>query len=380
MFVIGKRSDDYTVRPFVHDLGIIKQFLRRVQTRFFNPIKNYPNKTKTLFSSSYLDYSNISDIINEINPDIVHFHWICDEMIKIEDIAKIKAPIVWSLHDMWAFTGGCHYDEECGRYINGCGQCKVLRSKDEYDLSKTVFKRKQRTFSQTPNMTIVGLSRWLANCAKKSSLLRDKRIVNLPNPINTTQYRPVDKITARAILSLPEDKKLVLYGAMNAAADPRKGFNELEEAITKLDKPDIELVVFGSSRPENVSQSKFETYYFGQLNDDISLQILYSACDVMVVPSLQENLSNAIMESMSCATPAVGFAIGGNNDLIDHKTNGYLAVPFDSNDLAKGIEWVLYADNYDELCTNARNKVLEKFDSKVVAKQYIELYKEVLHG
>lgn len=380
MLVVGKDSDGYTVLPFVQDIGMIKKLLRRVQIRFFNPIKSYPNKTKTLFSSSYLDYSNIVDTINEIDPDIVHLHWICDEMIKIEDIAKIKAPIVWSLHDMWAFTGGCHYDEECGRYVDSCGKCKVLGSKDEQDLSKIIFLRKQKTFALINNMIIVGLSHWLSNCARESTLLKDKKTVTLPNPINTEKFKPIDKRIAREIFSLPKDKKLILFGAMGATSDPRKGFLELQKAINMMEDDEIELVVFGSGIPENEPDLKFKTHYLGQFSDDISLQVLYSACDIMVAPSLQENLSNAIMESMSCATPAIGFAIGGNGDMIDHKTNGYLATPFDSADLAKGIEWILNTEKYDELCINARNKVLEKFDSKVVAKQYIELYKEVLNG
>ena len=380
MLVAGKYSDDYTVLPPVQNLGIIKKLLRRLQSRFLNPIKNYPSKTKTLFSSSFLDYSTIVDTINKINPDIVHLHWICNEMIKIEELAKIKAPIFWSLHDMWAFTGGCHYDEECGRYADSCGQCKVLDSSDDNDLSRTIFQRKQKTFTLINNMTIVGLSHWLSSCAQKSALFKNKRIVTLPNPINIQKFKPVDQKIAREIFSLPKDKKLVLFGAMNATGDPRKGFLELQEAIKMITEDEIELVVFGSSVPEDKPDLKFKTHYLGQLNDDISLEILYSACDAMVVPSLQENLSNAIMESLSCATPVVGFAIGGNNDLIDHQKNGYLATPFDSADLAKGIEWILNAENYDELCTNARKKVLEKFDSKIVAKQYIELYEEILNG
>ena len=116
----------------------------------------------------------------------------------------------------------------------------------------------------------------------------------------------------------------------------------------------------------------------GSLHDDVSLVTLYSAVDVMIVPSLQENLSNAIMESLSCGTPIVSFDIGGNSDMIEHKLNGYLAKPFESKDLAHGIEWVLNNPNYDELCVNAREKVLKEFDSVVVARKYVELYEEML--
>jgi Glycosyltransferase len=142
---------------------------------------------------------------------------------------------------------------------------------------------------------------------------------------------------------------------------------------------DIELVVFGSSKPKNAPDFGFKTHYLGHLGDDVSLVTLYNAVDVVVVPSLQENLSNTIMESLSCGTPVVAFDVGGNRDMIEHMINGYLAKPFDPEDLAKGIEWVLNAPNYDELCKNAREKVVREFDSIVVAKKYVELYKELLN-
>jgi glycosyltransferase involved in cell wall biosynthesis len=167
---------------------------------------------------------------------------------------------------------------------------------------------------------------------------------------------------------------------MNPTGDPRKGFKELSEALKLLEIKDVEFVIFGSSAPKNPPKFKFKTHYVGRLNDDVSLVTLYSAVDVMVVPSLQENLSNAIMESLSCATPVVGFDIGGNSDMIEHKKTGYLAKPFEPQDLAKGIEWVLNLERneYEKLCKNAREKVLKEFDNKVIAKKYIKLYEEIL--
>jgi glycosyltransferase involved in cell wall biosynthesis len=283
-------------------------------------------------------------MIKEINPDIVHLHWINGGMIKIEDLAKIDKPIVWSLHDMWAFTGGCHYDEECGRYKEKCVKCKVLGSEKENDLSKKVFKRKEKNYKNL-DLTVVGLSKWLNECSKESTLLKDKKHVNLPNPIDTNIFKPFDKEKSRELWNLPKDKKLVLFGAMNPTGDPRKGFKELSEALKLLEIKDVEFVVFGSSAPKNPPKFKFKTHYVGRLNDDIGLVTLYSAVDVMIVPSLQENLSNAIMESLSCATPVVAFDIGGNSDMIEHKKTGYLVKPFEAQDLANGIEWVLNLKN-----------------------------------
>ena len=378
MLVQSKSSDDYTVMGSSSKVQKLMAMLRPTTDSL--PVRWYKNRTRTLFSPSWIGFSGIVDKINEINPDIVHLHWICSGMISVEDIARIKAPIVWSLHDMWAFTGGCHYDEECERYKDTCDNCKVLGSDEQNDLSAKVFNRKQKAFTSKKDMTIVGLSRWLNECSKSSTLLKDKKHINLPNPIDTNTFKPFDKEKARDLWNLPQDKKLVLFGAMSATSDPRKGFEELANAMKKLKDSHIEFVVFGSNQPENAPDLGFATHYLGSLADDVSLVTLYSAVDVMVVPSLQENLSNAIMESLACGTPVAGFDIGGNSDMIEHKINGYLAKPFESKDLADGIEWVLNAPNYDELSLNAREKVLKEFDSVVVAERYIKLYEEILNA
>jgi len=376
MLVQGKSSDDYTV--IGGNTKMQKAMAKLRPTIDSLPVRRYKNRTKTLFSPSKFGFSGIVNKINEINPDIVHLHWICGGMIRVEDIASIKAPIVWSLHDMWAFTGGCHYDEECEGYKKSCGNCKVLSSDKQNDLSTKIFKRKQKAFALKKNITIVGLSNWLNECSKSSTLLKDKKHINLPNPIDTNTFKPFDKDKARKLWSLPKDKKLVLFGAMGATSDPRKGFKKLSDAMAKLTSQDIEFVVFGSSQPQNAPDFGFKTHYLGSLADDVSLVTLYSAVDVMVVPSLQENLSNAIMESLACGTPVVGFDIGGNSDMIEHQKTGYLVKPFESEDLADGIEWVLNAPNYNELCVNAREKAVRDFDSKVVSGKYVDLYESIL--
>lgn len=376
MLVQTKSSDDFTVRTDLRN--IVKGFNLLRPTLDTLPTKKYKKRSKTLFSPAWLGFSPIVDEINAINPDVVHLHWVAGGMLRLEELAMIKAPIVWSLHDMWVFTGGCHYDEACGAYEIGCGNCKVLGSHKNNDLSRKVFARKQSTFSTIDKMTIVGLSHWLNECSKNSALLKAKRHVNLPNPINTTVFHPFDKNKARELWNLPLNKRLVLFGAMGATSDPRKGFNELSEALHKLNDSNIEVVFFGSGVPKNPPDFGFKTHYLGQLHDDVSLVTLYSSVDVMVVPSLQENLSNAIMENLACATPVVAFDVGGNADMVEHLQTGYLAKPFDTSDLANGINVILNAKNYDVLCQNARNKVLNTFDSQLVARQYINLYKSVL--
>lgn len=376
MLVMKKLSD---VTSVLGPENKFKKGLARLRSILdYLPLKKYKNKTNHLFSSAWLPFSEVVEHINKIAPDIVHLHWIAGGMIRIEDLAKIKAPIIWSLHDMWPFTGGCHYAENCNAFQKNCGNCPVLKADKKNDLSSKVFHRKQKTYNKKENITIIGLSNWLAQQAISSSLFSQYQIINIPNPIDTKTFSAFDKTKAREIFNLPLNKNIILFSAIGAASDPRKGFNQLIEALNKIQNKNSELVIFGSNAPiENYILNK-KTYYLGHLNTDEELRVLYSAADVMIVPSLQENLSNTIMESLACGIPVVSFNIGGNSDLISHKVNGYLATPYDTTDLAKGIDWILNASNYQQLSTAAREKVLSTFDSNLVADRYITLYKNIL--
>jgi len=376
MLVQKKASDDHTViaptSKFEKGINLLRPTLDNL------PLHQYKNRSQSLFSPAWLPFSQIPKKIAQINPDIVHLHWIAGAMMSIQDLAKIDKPIVWSLHDMWAFTGGEHIDEGQQHYLGRCGNSKVLKSNKDKDLSRTGWQRKQQVYAQIEDMTIVGLSDWMHQAAKSSSLLKYRNHIQLPNPIDTTAFAPFDKVEARRLFNLPIDKKIILFGAMNATSDPNKGFQHIFSALQAFSLENTELVIFGSRQPNIPLSFKQPVHYLGQLHDDVSLRVLYGAADVMVVPSLQENLSNAIMESLTCGTPVVAFDIGGNSDMIEHQKNGYLAQPFDTDDLAKGIEWLLNTPNYQQLCNNARDKVLTHFDSQVVAKRYIALYKEIL--
>ena len=283
MLVDTKLSDDYRVTGQASNIVKGVSLIRRILDRLL--VNTYKHRSATYFSPSLIPFSGLVKRINVLNPDIVHLHWVNKAMLSISDIAAIKAPIVWSLHDMWAFTGGCHYDEECRAFEKVCGKCKVLGSNKPDDLSRKVLKKKLATYAEHPNLTVVGLSRWLAGCASKSTLFKNCQVVCLPNPIDTSVYSPLDKCTARDLLGLPMDKKLILFGAMNATSDPRKGYRELSEALMQLEGERVELVVFGSRKPEIQQDFKLKAHYLGQLRDDVTLRALYSACLLYTSPS-----------------------------------------------------------------------------------------------
>ena len=378
MLVGDKTRDDVTVLSDSSKLG--KGWAKISPTLDLLPLKCYPNHEKSLFSPQFLP-DRLTRQVAQINPDVINLHWINGGYLKIETIAKFKKAIVWTLHDMWTFTGGCHYNGDCMNYTNSCGACPQLHSNKEKDLSRWIWQRKAKAW-QNLNLTVVTPSHWLAKCAASSSLLRDTRIEVIPYGLDMKRYKPIQKSVARSILGLPEDKQLILFGAMSATSDPRKGFNLLQSALQKLSQSgwgeNVELVVFGSSKPSNPLELEFNSHYLGRLSDDISLALVYAAADVFVAPSVQDNLPNTVMESLACGTPCVAFDIGGMPDMIDHQQNGYLAKPFDVEDLARGIAWVLEdEESLRKLGVNGREKVEQNYTLEIQANSYMSLYKEL---
>jgi len=274
----------------------------------------------------------------------VHLHWIGDNFLPIGQLAQIQAPIVWSLQDMWAFTGGCHYSSlACERYRSGCGHCPQLQQGAAADISAGINQRKRRAWAAS-DLTIIAISRWLGDCARQSLILKDKRIEVIGNAIDTSIFKPLDKAAARQAFNLPRDKKLLLFGAVGGTSDPRKGFAYLQEALEGITKKDgLELVLFGADSPP-ASPLSLPCHSVGRLEDEVSLSLLYSACDVYALPSLQEGLGYTMMEALACGSPGLTFAGSGTADLVKHQQNGYVARLRDSADLRRGLEWILAQD------------------------------------
>lgn len=311
--------------------------------------------------------------------DVLHLHWVNFGFLSLDSLRKLfalKKPIVWTLHDMWAFTGGCHYSGDCGHFLTHCHHCPFLKWPSAQDISYRVFEQKKILFQNAP-VHFVTCSQWLADQVRASALLKDFPVRAIPNPIDTQVYQPLDKPAVRQKLNLPADKALLLFGAMNTQ-DPRKGFAYLAQALNYLAqnhtdfKDQTELVIFGKTDPAVLAQLPFQVHDLGSVKGDAILADIYNACDAMVLPSLEDNLPNTVMEALACGTPAVAFNIGGLSDLIDHKHDGYLAGYRSAEDLAHGIRYVL--DRHHQLQTNARQSVLQRFAEATVAGQYQALY------
>jgi glycosyltransferase involved in cell wall biosynthesis len=377
MLVQIKGSNDPNIlsdQSFV--ANVINRFRWRVSAL---PKLFYPKKTNRPFSTSWLPASGLVTKINALKPDIVHLHWIGGGMMKIQELSGIDSPVVWTLHDNGPFTGGCHIMWDCKKYLKECGACPVLGSEKKIDLSTNIFRIKLDTYKKISSLTIVGVSSWISACALTSMLLRDKKIVTIPNLIDTTIYKAKDINLARKRFGLPLDKKLILFGALSAIKDTNKGYHYLIEAIRMLNRDDVELVVFGNSNTDVTINLDFKINFLGYLESDESLNFAYSAANVMIVPSIQESFGQTAMEAMSCGTPVVCFDTTGLRDIIDHKQNGYLAECFNERDLTRGIDWVLDYDSPKKLSDLARQKIVAKFDTNVVSEQFVELYKSILN-
>lgn len=324
----------------------------------------------------------LAEKVRELNPDLLHLFWVNSGFMRIETLPKFKRPLVWTLHDMWPFTGGCHYDGGCGRFKLSCGSCPVLESGTKHDLSWSIFNRKLKSWQGVP-VVVVATSHWLADMARASLLFRDRRIEVIPNGLDTEKYRPFDKEFAREVYGFPRDKRLILFSAFSATTDKRKGGQFLLPALQELAQTHLgkeaELVILGASRPQDAPALGMKVHYMGHFHDEISQALLYSAVDVTVAPSMQENLSNAVMESLSCGTPVVAFNIGGMPDMVEHRASGYLAKPFASGDLMDGLIWTLEDSiRHSALSRRARASVLERYTLEKVANRYRELYQGVL--
>ena len=273
--------------------------------------------------------------LNTSDADIVHLHWVNGEMMSVADISRITKPVVWTLHDMWAFCGAEHCADDF-RWRDGYLKTNRPSHESGFDLNRWTWQRKLNAWKKP--IHIVTPSRWLADCARQSVLMRNWPISVIPNALDVELWQPVEKKLARQLMNLPSDVPLLAFGAFGAVRAPHKGFDLLLSALEHLrdQMPDLHLVVFGESTPKHQPDLGFPIHYVGHLHDDLSLRVLYSAADALMIPSRIDNLPNAGVEAMACGTPVIAFNTCGLSYIVTHQQTGWLAKPFDTEDLAQG--------------------------------------------
>jgi glycosyltransferase involved in cell wall biosynthesis len=354
--------------------GKIAHILRREAEKL--PAACYRRRERRLFSPGFTGL-DITRLPAYREADLLHLHWINLGLVNLRHLRKVDKPIVWTIRDMWPMTGGCHYSGECKRYTSRCGKCPQLGSHSNHDLSRLVFGRKRRLLPR--QAVYVGISNWVKETAAQSPLLsaRDLRVIY--NNVDSRDFFPVDPAVARKVLGIDTGKKIILAGA-HALSDFYKGFDLYLKALGALEKNRYHLLFFGALEEAAVAHLGFDYTNLGVLHDTVAMRLSYSAADVFAAPSIMDAFGKTLAEAMACGTPVVCFDATGPRDIVDHRENGYRARPYEPEDLAAGIRWVLNAPGYEKLCRRARDKVLEHFDVPVIARQYGELYRELLNG
>jgi glycosyltransferase involved in cell wall biosynthesis len=330
--------------------------------------------------------ADITSLAEFKEADVIHLSWINQSMLSLSDIGKIirsGKPVVWTMHDLWPASAICHYAGGCRKFTVGCANCPLLPfGGGKNDIAAKVWKRKKHIYRQS-NIWFVACSRWLEKQAKQSALLEGMELTSIPNPIDTNVFRPSDKLKAKESLGLPTDKKVILFVAQKVT-DTRKGAAYLVEALQKLVSCGSSLAeqcavaLLGGSSDELAQLIPMPVFPLGYVSGDRELARVYNAADVFVLPSMQDNLPNTLMEALACGVPCVGFSVGGIPEMIDHRRNGYVAREADADDLADGLQWVLQEADAEELKRSATAKVAKNYSQTSVAMRYIDVYSEAM--
>lgn len=359
-----------------HNFGY---FVKRIVWKIKNRIrkqkwKKYPNRENVFLND--LDSVSIINIIRKFDFDVLHLHFIANRFLNLKELRLIKKPIIWTLHDSWAFTGICHFTYECQKFERFCGNCPMLHSEKSNDFTNKIWKIKSKIYNDI-SLSIIAPSNWIASQVQVSSLLKEKRVYIIPNVIDLKFLSNKSELF-KPFFRFSLEKKYILFGAVNSLEDQNKGFNfvtkSLEIFCLKV-KSEVELIIYGSeSKVSNIGN--IMVHNLGVLNSKEIIYLLRNV-NVALVPSKSENLSNTIMESMACSVPVVAFNIGGNSDLITHMEDGYLARPFDCEDYSNGILWCL---SNEDLGERTRTKIISRFNPMNAVDRHIDLFKSVYYG
>ena len=364
----NRNDNEHTIH-----LGRIPRVIARLDTIIRDFLSRNNRKQFGLFSYSLFG-TNVSKIKQVKTADIIYLHWVQFGFLNlrnIEQLARLKKPIVIFMHDMWAITGGCHYSFSCEKYKSGCYACPMFPGNKKNDWSAKQFNKKLKLYSKYDNLYFVSPSKWLYECTKQSFLTINKPSFCIPNIVDNKVYKPFDKRIARQILDLNVSDIILAFGAVSISS-PLKGWVYFIKALEIL-KSDyknskITILVFGDGFNEQIAKEiPFKTKYLGFLSDEYSTALVFNAADIFVAPSLADNLPTTVLQSLNCGTPVVGFDIGGIPDMIKHMSNGYLAKYRDEADLANGIRYCL---------TNKLEVTVPiDFDKNKIIEQHINLMK-----
>ena len=384
MLVLQRQSRDASVLRFEPPMHFSQRLLRFARSRrlhlgFARYRKSRPQGYE-LFSNDRTQYRyELTKFFHSY--DLVHLHWIA-RFIDYETFfasLPLRKPVLWTLHDMNAFTGGCHYDLGCGKYTAQCGACPQLGSDNKNDLSHVIWKRKQRIFRKlaSDQLRIVALNQWMAHEILRNDLLRRFAVTIIPNGVDTNVFAPHDRAACRSALGIPQNARVILFIA-NEVMIRRKGFALLRQALDGVAGQIEHLVLLSAGEGKPRLATNLAHVHLGKIVDDHMLARVYAAADIFVIPSLQDNQPNTVLEAMACGIPVVGFANGGIAEMVRTGVNGSLVPTGAVRALREALlELLQHSEMRANFSNNCRRIALEEYTLALQARRYVTLYEEV---
>jgi glycosyltransferase involved in cell wall biosynthesis len=382
MFVKNRGSGDGTVDSWTPNGSILEGLKNRVKRRWLNyRFQKYqetrPDGLEIFSQGQTVSGHRVAESIP--HADVYNLHWINGFIDPLPFFQTVEQPVVWTLHDMNPFTGGCHVNAGCRRFEEACGKCPQLGSNRENDLSRTVWTRKRDAYRHalgTGRLHIVTPSEWLAQEAKESALLADAPVHVIPHGLSAHTFRPRRTQGMRSALEIPSDHRVVLFVAQSVR-NHNKGFDLLAEALGVLDQEDVALLSIGGKEPD--LETSLSHIHLGTIESDVLLSVFYSLADLFTIPSRQEAFGQTAMESMACGTPVVGFDTGGIPDMVRPGATGWLAETGNVRSLRATIEQALNEDSErHRKGQRCREVVEEEYTMERQAHQYRKLYRDLL--
>jgi len=390
MFVAHRHGDDPAVLAYQPEPPSWPSVLTQLPDRLLQGLHWYlVGQFQAKRPTSAEVFSDITDPHRSIRfrqipaTDVINLHWVADFVDLRFFFATVSqsVPVVWTLHDMNAFTGGCHYDGGCGKYEGTCGACPQLSSDRSGDLSHRIWLRKKKAFAQVApgRLQFVSPSRWLADALRRSSLLPHWPVTVIPNGVDVENFAPRDRSFARNVLGIPRDAAVILF-VVHSSEQRRKGFAWLAEALAGLyDVPNLLIISVGRNQP--IANLHAKHLHLGYVDNDRFLSLIYSAADLFAIPSMQDNLPNTVLESIACGTPVVGFDVGGIPDMVRPGVTGLLAPVGDVAGFRAALSTLLQDSALRaELAANCRRIAQEEYALEIQASHYTRLYKSVVKG
>lgn len=338
LFIKDDTLKDSTIKEY--EVSFATKLKRKVYTFLDNSLtfKYFKRKKELIFSAGIfgLDLAN-NELIKDA--DIIHLHWVNHGFVSLKNIIACNKPIVWTMHDCWVFTGGCHHFFTCDRYETECGKCPNLGSTIEKDISYKVLNIKKNLI-QNNTINFVAISSWMKVMASKSAILKNKPISVIPSGINIGIFKVYDCLNElKKKLKINSEEKIILLGA-HSVSSPYKGMSYSIDALNTLMLDNITIITFGNGKIQ-LSNKKHRLINYGFVESQIEMSKLYNLADVFLCSSIAEGFGMTVAEAQCCGTPAIAFRNTGPSDIIEHHITGYLADFQDSKSLNNGINFCL---------------------------------------